>query len=80
MGYLEFFHLKIDYLSVDKNSGGGWEGGPSWTFLRKPQYFLDSFILWMKALSLSASLITVWTSTSQNKFLRVRIKLGALCE
>ena len=27
MGYLEFFHLKIDYLSVEKNTGGGGGGG-----------------------------------------------------
>ena len=26
MGYLEFFHLKIDYLSVEKNTGGGGGG------------------------------------------------------
>ena len=27
MGYLEFFHLKIDYLSVEKNTGGGGGSG-----------------------------------------------------
>ena len=27
MRYLEFFHLKIDYLSVEKNTGGGGGGG-----------------------------------------------------